>query len=109
MEGVSIIEGGGAMKTINDMNCQGFSRRRFLANTSALGAGSLLGLPQIASAEPPPETKKIRLVDSPAICLAPMYLAEDLLRLEGFSELEYVKATSEPGPKIMANGLVDIT
>jgi len=25
----------------------------------------------------------------PAICLAPQYLAEEFLRLEGFSEVEY--------------------
>ena len=63
----------------------------FLANTSALGAGSLLGLPRTAASEPPLETRRIRLVHAPAICLAPQYLAEDLLRLEGFSDVEYVQ------------------
>ena len=66
------------------------SRRAFLAGTSAVGAASLLGLPRLAQAEPPPEVKKIRLVHGPAICLSPQYLAEELLRLEGFSEIEYV-------------------
>ena len=28
----------------------------------------------------------------PAICLAPQYLAEELLRLEGFSQVEYVSS-----------------
>jgi NitT/TauT family transport system substrate-binding protein len=73
----------------------GFGRRRFLANTSALGAASLLGLPRTAASEPPLETRRIRLVHDPAICLAPQYLAEDLLRLEGFSEVEYRLAVSQ--------------
>jgi NitT/TauT family transport system substrate-binding protein len=68
----------------------GLSRRRFLATASALSAGSLLGIPHPAAAEPPPEVTKIRLVHAPAICLTPQYLAEELLRLEGFSEIEYV-------------------
>jgi len=68
------------------------TRRRFLVNTSALGAASLLGLPPVAAAEPPSETATIRLVRSPAICFAPQYLAEELLRLEGFSQVRYVKA-----------------
>jgi NitT/TauT family transport system substrate-binding protein len=65
------------------------TRRRFLGNASALSAASLLGLPCPANAEPPPETTRVRVVKVPAICLAPEYLAEDLLRLEGFSEVEY--------------------
>ena len=47
-----------------------------------------------AAAEPPPETTKIRLVRVPAICLAPEYLAEELLRLEGFTDVEYVEITT---------------
>ena len=69
----------------------GFSRRTFLANASALGAASLFPLPCSVAAEPPPETTHIRLVRSAAICLAPQYLAEELLHLEGFSEVSYVE------------------
>jgi NitT/TauT family transport system substrate-binding protein len=43
-----------------------------------------------AAAEPPPEIPKIRLIQNGSICLAPQYLAEELLRLEGFSQVEYV-------------------
>ena len=67
------------------------TRRDFLSRTTALGAASMLGWPEIARAEPPPETRKIRLVRIPAICIAPEYLAEELLRLEGFTEVEYVE------------------
>jgi NitT/TauT family transport system substrate-binding protein len=71
-----------------------FTRRAFLANASALGAASLFALPRSAAAEQPPETTHIRLVRAAAICFAPQYAAEELLRLEGFSEVSYVKMTS---------------
>jgi NitT/TauT family transport system substrate-binding protein len=87
----------------------GFSRRRFLANTSALSAAALLGLPRTAASEPPPETLRIRLVHDPAICLAPQYLAEDLLRLEGFSEVEYVKDENVWGLRQVAEDRADVT
>jgi 4-hydroxy-tetrahydrodipicolinate reductase len=51
---------------MNKSTLHGFSRREFLAGTSTLGAAALLGLPRTATAEPPPETKKIRLVISGA-------------------------------------------
>lgn len=68
------------------------SRRAFLARASAIGAAAAVGgLPHIAAAEPPPETTRLRLVHGPFVCFAPLYLSEELLRLEGFSEIEYVK------------------
>ena len=70
---------------------RGFNRRNFLKGTSMMGAAALLGLPQFAKAEPPPETTKVRLVHNPFLCEAPQYLAEELLRLEGFSEVVYVE------------------
>lgn len=97
------------MKTVSDRSASGFSRRRFLADTSAVGAASLLGLPRTAAAEPPPETKKIRLVHVPAICLAPQYLAEELLRLEGFSEVEYVEVAGTTTYNALADGRADMT
>jgi len=62
------------------------------------GAVGLLGLPspQVA-AEPPPETTTLRLTSTPAICLAPQYVAAELLRGEGFSEVQYVKTTGGGG------------
>jgi NitT/TauT family transport system substrate-binding protein len=66
-------------------------RRAFLARASLLGAAALAGFPRPALAEPPPEVTRIRLVRVPALCFAPQYVAEELLRLEGFTEVEYVK------------------
>ncbi len=97
------------MNRISDKSGHGFTRRRFLANTSALGAASFFGLPRAAAAEPPPETKKIRLVHAPAICLAPQYLAEELLRLEGFSEVSYVEMASGVTGEAIYAGRADLT
>ena len=97
------------MATTSDKNSHASTRRRFLANSSALGAASLLALPGLAATEPPPETKRIRLLHTPAICLAPQYLAEDLLRLEGFSEVEYVKMKNFSSPDELAEDGADFT
>ncbi len=97
------------MNTVPDTSGDGFSRRRFLAKTSALGAASFLGLARTVAAEPPPEVTKVRLVHSPAICFAPQYLAEELLRLEGFSDVEYVEVGSATGPDTVAAGRADAT
>jgi len=82
--------------TVSADSPNGFNRRKFLANTSALGVASFLAFPRRAAGESPPETTRIRLTQDPAICLAPQYLAEELLRLEGFSEVKYAKVESAP-------------
>jgi NitT/TauT family transport system substrate-binding protein len=74
-----------------------------------LSAASFFGIPVTATAEPPPETKKIRFVHVPVICLAPQYLAEELLRLAGFSEIEYVEITDNTGYNALADGRPDLT
>ena len=51
--------------------------------------------PARALAEPPPETAKLRIVREPSICIAPQYAAEELLRGEGFADVEYVPLPSE--------------
>ena len=60
----------------------GMRRRALLACGSALGA-ALFGLHNPAVAEPAPETKRLRLVHAPFICMAPQYLAEELLAGKG--------------------------
>jgi NitT/TauT family transport system substrate-binding protein len=69
-----------------------FSRRRFLGRVMFAGTTGLLGLsPRSAAAEPPPETTTLRLVWVGALCQAPQYVAEALLRSEGFTDVQYVK------------------
>ena len=95
---------------MNESRVHGFSRREFLAGTSMLGAATLLGLPRTAAAEPLLETTKIRLVHAPAICLAPQYMAEELLRLEGFSHVEYVPYGEDADAHMaVAAGRADMT
>jgi NitT/TauT family transport system substrate-binding protein len=93
---------------MNDSSPHEYSRREFLLRTSAFGTASLLGLPRTAAAEPPPEVRKIRLLHTPAICLAPQYLAEELLLAEGFAEVEYVDVMSDTVSTAVAGGRVDV-
>lgn len=78
------------------------SRRRFLSGAAALGAASWLTDARVALAEPPPEVKRIRFVRTPALCFAPQFLAEEFLRLEGFTEVEQVK-TEVSIPQTLVN------
>lgn len=88
-----------------------FSRRNFLSSASVLAGSSLLFPSRSALADPPPEVTKIRLVHAPAICLAPQYLAEELLYMEGFSTVEYVDMHPGIGwgPGALAADLADFT
>jgi ABC-type nitrate/sulfonate/bicarbonate transport system substrate-binding protein len=86
-------------------------RRQLLRGLIAASASPLapVGL-RPARAEPPPETTRIRLVRLPAICVAPEYVAEDLLRAEGFTDVQYVRVefTLAKG-KALITGQADIT
>jgi NitT/TauT family transport system substrate-binding protein len=75
----------------------GQSRRSFLSQV-ALGAAGMSGLATVGfgsggrsfAAEPPPEVTTVTLEKAPpAICVAPEYVAEDLLRAEGFTDIRY--------------------
>src|SRR5712691_1317629 len=68
-----------------------FSRRRFLGGVTLAGTAGLLGLhARRVAAEPPPETTTITLFQLPSLCTAPVAVAEELLRAEGFLEVRYV-------------------
>jgi NitT/TauT family transport system substrate-binding protein len=68
-------------------------RRRFLQVATALtGSVALPALySQRASAESPPETTRIRLDVFPISCLAPQFVAETLLKAEGFTDVQYIR------------------
>ena len=84
------------------------NRRDFLARSAALTSGALLPFSNSTHAEPPPEVKRIRLLKSVAIC-GPAILAEEMLRAEGFTEIEYVKMDRVRGAEAIASGLADIS
>jgi len=88
-----------------------WSRREFLGTAAVAGAGALLGLrSEPNAAEPPPETTKLRLVRAPTVCFAPQYMAEDLLRSEGFTDVQYVKVAPGIGTgKVLASGEADLS
>jgi NitT/TauT family transport system substrate-binding protein len=65
------------------------TRRRFLTTLSLTGAASFVRAPRVLAAEEPLETT-VRILKNPAICLAPQYIAEELLRAEGFTDIRYV-------------------
>ena len=66
------------------------TRRRFLTTLSMAGAAGILRGPPSLAAEGPLETTTVRLTKVPGICLAPQYVAEELLRAEGFTDIRYV-------------------
>ncbi len=86
------------------------SRRRFLGGLALAGAAGFLGLgSRPVAAEPPPETRRLRLVQIPSICQAPQYIAEELLRSEGFDDVQYVQKQGGKGiESALASGEADI-
>jgi NitT/TauT family transport system substrate-binding protein len=87
------------------------SRREFVGRLTLAGVTGFLGMRTVsAAAEPPPETTKIRLARTSSICRAPQYVAEELLRSEGFTDVQYIawRGTSE-ATKAVAAGDADIT
>src|SRR5207244_13177579 len=65
------------------------SRRRFLATLSSAGVVGVIGAPNSIAQEAPPETTTIRMPTS-SLCLAPLLVAGELLRGEGFTDIRYV-------------------
>jgi NitT/TauT family transport system substrate-binding protein len=125
---------------MNDERSKSWSRREFLRGLSLGGTAAFLGLPDrgspvdllvsdgkaekpvirsdkiitindAAAAEPPLETTTIRLTRSlAALCIAPQFLAEELLRAEGFTDIRYVeKDAGLPIYKALASGEVDLS
>ena len=95
--------------TSNSGHVREWRRRDVLGAMSAAGAAALLGLRSTpAQAEPPPETTSIRINDAPIACFAPLYVARELLKLEGFKDIQYVNVPLAAGPSTaLARGEVD--
>jgi NitT/TauT family transport system substrate-binding protein len=67
------------------------TRRRFLETLSLAGAAGLIRARQSPAAEEALETTSVRLLKGTPICGAPVFLAEELLRAEGFTDIRYVE------------------
>ena len=93
-----------------------WSRRAILQKLGVVSSAGLFGfLPKLSvAAEPPPETTSIRVLfdpDVPILCFAPQYVAEQFLRMEGFTDVRFVPNTpgsSAPVSTLVADG-ADIT
>jgi NitT/TauT family transport system substrate-binding protein len=90
-----------------------WSRREFLGGLTLAGTAGMLGLSAgLVTAEPPPETTRLRLFKTPGICVAPQYVAEEFLHAEGFTEVHYV--ATDPAKlttsayQLFAAGAIDI-
>jgi len=82
------------------------TRRRFLATMTLAG---LIRPPPATAGEGPLETTSVRLSNSRVICIAPQYLAEDLLRAEGFTDIRYVDNPRPGSPEATARGELDFS
>jgi NitT/TauT family transport system substrate-binding protein len=86
------------------------TRRRFLATLSLTGAAGLLGAPPSPADEETLETTSVHLSKTPSICIAPQYIADELLRAEGFTDIRYVDlGQSTPRAQAIAQGTVDFS
>jgi NitT/TauT family transport system substrate-binding protein len=79
------------------------SRRDFLASASLIAA-SVLGSRTSLADEAPPEVTTLRLSTYPNICLAPGFIADELLRAEGFTD---IRRTPNTPLDAVARGEVD--
>ena len=74
------------------------TRRRFLTTLSMAGAAGLVRVPLALAAEGALETTTVRIfANRPGICVAPQYIAEALLRAEGFTDVRFVGLTAITG------------
>ena len=68
------------------------TRRGFLGGIAAAGATSVIGTRRAETADGPLETTTVR-IQMPGLCVIPsLYIAEERLRAEGFTDIRYVEA-----------------
>jgi NitT/TauT family transport system substrate-binding protein len=81
------------------------TRRQFVTGLSLAGATGLLRAPSAVAAKSNLETTTVRIARVAGICIAPQYVAEELLRAEGFTDVRYVEARDTSAG--IAGGKVD--
>ena len=90
---------------------KGWRRREFLNAVGLAGTSALLGLRYApAAAEPPPETTRLRIPISPSTCRSPEWVADTLLRAEGFTHVQYLptEGGTRGVERALASGAADI-
>ena len=84
-------------------------RRSFISGIATAAGGSLLRPVSISAAEGAPEITSVTLAKTPALCTAPQFIAEELLRAEGFTEIRYVETIAPEIPSAVGAGKVDFS
>jgi NitT/TauT family transport system substrate-binding protein len=85
------------------------NRRHFLAGITAISAFGLAGSRNAYAEDAPLDTTTVRFTHAPSTCNAPLYLAEELLRADGFTNLTYVDVDAGVNtPMKLASGEADI-
>ena len=82
-------------------------RRKCLGGLAATGAA--LWRPYLADADVPPEITTIRLAKPPALCVAPQFIVEELLRADGFTDIRYVDTIEPEVSAAVGSGKVDFS
>src|SRR6516165_10226280 len=85
------------------------TRRHFLTGLSLAGATAFIRSPRSLAAEGTLETTTVRIGKLEAICLAPQYAGEELLRAEGFTEIHYVEVSPIDIPHAIGRGEADFS
>src|SRR5215469_13794034 len=85
------------------------SRRRFLTTTACAGSAAIIRPSALMAAEETLETTTVRIIKSTAICIAPQYIAEELLRAEGFTDIRFVEIAPDDYWEALTEGKVDFT
>jgi NitT/TauT family transport system substrate-binding protein len=97
---------------MNRRSTDRLSRRAFFGGCGAMGAVGLLGgLASAVAAEPLPETRTLKLrqlVPMGASCGPQDFLAEELLKAEGFTDMRWVNVAGFQGTRMaLASGEID--
>jgi NitT/TauT family transport system substrate-binding protein len=84
-------------------------RRRFLTTLVSGVATAAISPSYLSAQDAPPETTTIRLAKRSSICIAPQYIAEDLLRAEGFADIQYIIRSPAVLSEAIGRGEVDFS
>jgi NitT/TauT family transport system substrate-binding protein len=85
-------------------------RRDVLTTLGAMGAAGVLGARRGFAADGVLETTRVRLTSAAGICVAPQYLAAELLLADGFTDVTFVPAMKgPPGAAMIGRGEADFT